>query len=412
QYASYDPDPIIVAGLGADVPTSPAAGGFNVDEIYGELRVPILKDVPFFNRLEVDGAVRHSNYSSFGSNTTFTASGLWKPVADVLLRGGFAESLRAPSIGELYAGPSRFDATIDDPCTSAAGGSFQTNPTVRANCIANGVPANGSYAEPTGGQLGVFSQGNTALRPETSKTWTAGGVYSPSWARGFARALSLEVNYYKIDLKNAIDSVPATLTLTRCAFNADPVSCAAVRRTPSGQVGGINGRLLNLNGIETEGLDGTFLFRSKDVQGGTVGLTVNAAYLLKYNILPPADLAAPVQEYAGTERGSPDQAYPRFKFNATLDWSTLGYGASFTGRYISKVDERDGIHTMGATFYGDVQVYVSPAFMDNRWRLTVGVNNVFNKEPPQCFTCQSANFDPTTYDLPGQFGYARLSFGF
>jgi iron complex outermembrane receptor protein len=67
---------------------------------------------------------------------------------------------------------------------------------------------------------------------------------------------------------------------------------------------------------------------------------------------------------------------------------------------------------MGATFYGDVQVYVSPAFMDNRWRLTVGVNNVFNKEPPQCFTCQSANFDPTTYDLPGQFGYARLSFGF
>ena len=412
QYASYDPDPIIVAGLGADVPTSPAAGGFNVDEIYGELRVPILKDVPFFQRLEFDGAVRHSNYSSFGSNTTFTASGLWKPTADLLLRGGFAESLRAPSIGELYAGPSRFDATINDPCTSAPGGSFQSNPTVRANCIANGVPANGSYIEPNGGQLGVFSQGNAALQPETAKTWTAGGVYSPSWGRGFSRALSLEVNYYKIDLTNAIDSVPASLTLTRCAFNADPVSCAAVRRTPAGQVGGINGRLLNLNGIQTEGLDGTFLFRSKDVRGGTVGLTVNAAYLLKYNILPPADLGAPVQEYAGTERGSPDQAYPRVKFNATLDWSTRNYGASFTGRYISKVDERDDIHTMGATFYGDVQVYVSPSWMDNRWRLTLGVNNVFNKAPPQCFTCQSANFDPTTYDLPGQFGYARLSFGF
>ncbi|MDI1296105.1 MAG: TonB-dependent receptor plug domain-containing protein, partial [bacterium] len=72
QSASYTPDPIITAGLGADVPTSPAAGSFNVDEIYGELRVPILSDKPFFQKLELDGAVRHSNYSSFGSNTTYT----------------------------------------------------------------------------------------------------------------------------------------------------------------------------------------------------------------------------------------------------------------------------------------------------------------------------------------------------
>ena len=57
QKASYDPDPVIVAGLGADVPTSPARGGFNVDEVYGELRVPILANTPFFYRLELDGAV-------------------------------------------------------------------------------------------------------------------------------------------------------------------------------------------------------------------------------------------------------------------------------------------------------------------------------------------------------------------
>jgi iron complex outermembrane receptor protein len=411
QYASYDPDPIIVAGLGADVPTSPARGGFNVDEFYGEIRIPILSHTPFFEKLELDGAVRHSNYSSFGSNTTYTASGLWKPIPDLLLRGGYAESLRAPSIGELYAGPSRFDATIDDPCTSAPGGSFQTNATVRANCIANGVPANGSYAEPVGGQLGVFSQGNTALKPETAKTWTAGGVYSPSWARGFSSALSLEVNWYKIGLKNAIDSVPATLTLSRCAFNADPISCAAIRRTANGSVAGINARLLNLNAINTDGIDASFNFRSRDVAGGTVGLAVNAAWLLKYDVLPPADLGAPTLELAGTERGSPDQAYPRFKLNATIDWSSMGYGASFTGRYISKVAERDGVHTMGSTFYGDVQLYFSPAWMDHRWRLTLGVNNLFDRDPPACFTCDSANYDPTTYDVPGQFGYARLSFG-
>ena len=414
QRASYDPDPVIVAGLGADVPTSAARGGFHVDEFYGELRVPILADKPFFERLELDGAVRHSDYSSFGGNTTFTASGLWKPAADLLLRGGYAESLRAPSIGELYAGPSRTDATINDPCTSAAGGAFTTSATVRANCIANGVPANGSYAEPTGGQLGVFSQGNVALKPETAKTWTAGGVYSPAWARrsNWASVLSLEVNYYDISLKNAIDSVPASLTLSRCAFNGDPVSCAAIRRTASGTIANINGRLFNLNAIDTEGLDGSFAYRSPSFAGGSAGLTVNAAYLLKYDVAPPSDLNAPTLKCAGTERClSTDQAYPRFKANATLDWSSATYGASFTGRYIERVTESDG-HVMGATFYGDVQVYFSPGWMENRLRLTLGVNNVFNRDPPACDTCDSANFDPTTYDVPGQFGYARLSVGF
>lgn len=414
QQASYNPDPVIVAGLGADVPTSPARGGFHVDEFYGELRVPLLADRPFFQRLELDGAVRHSSYSSFGDNTTFTGSGLWKPVSDLLLRGGYAESLRAPSIGELYAGPSRSDATINDPCTSAAGGSFTTNATVRANCIANGVPANGSYAEPTGGQLGVFSQGSTNLKPETAKTITAGGVYSPAWARkgGWASALSLEVNYYNIRLKNAIDSVPAALTLSRCAFSADPVSCAAIKRTSSGTIASINGTLQNLNAIDTDGLDGNFVYRSPQFAGGTVGLNVNAAYLLKYDVAPPAELKAPTLKCAGTERClSTDQAYPRFKANATLDWSAAAYGAAFTGRYITRVTESDG-HVMTATFYGDVQAYFSPGWMEHRARLTIGVNNVFDRKPPACNTCDSANFDPTTYDIPGQFGYARLSFGF
>jgi len=410
QRASYDPDPVIVAGLGADVPTSPARGGFDVDEVYGEIRVPILSDTPFFQKLELDGAVRYSDYSTFGNNTTFTVSGLWKPTADLLLRGGYAESLRAPSIGELYAGLSRTDATINDPCTNVAGSLWQTSASVRANCIANGVPANGSYQEPQGGQLGVFSQGNVNLKPETSTTWTAGSVYSPSWARGgFVRTLNFELNYYRINLKNAIDSVPATLTLTRCAVDADPISCAAISRTGSGSVAGISARLLNLNGIKTSGIDGTVNFRSSDVLGGSIGLSMNAAYLIKYDIIPPADLNAPTIKCVKTERcAAGDQAYPRFKLNSTLDFSTPSAGISFTGRYISSVTEGNG-HVMGNVFYGDIQAFFSPAWMDHRTRLTVGVNNVFDRDPPACFTCDSANFDPSTYDIPGQFGYVRLS---
>jgi len=65
---------------------------------------------------------------------------------------------------------------------------------------------------------------------------------------------------------------------------------------------------------------------------------------------------------------------------------------------------------MKATFYGDIQAYFSPDWMDHRTRLTIGVNNLFDRDPPLCGTCDGANFDTTSYDVPGQFGYLRLSY--
>ena len=280
---------------------------------------------------------------------------------------------------------------------------------MKANCIANGVPANGSYAEPAG-QIGVFSGGNVNLKPETAKTWTAGGVYSPSWARGgLASVLSLEVNYYSISLKNAIDSAPASLILSRCAFNGDAASCALIKRTTVGTIASVGAVLQNLNSIKTDGLDSTLLYRTPRFRGGTAGLSVNAAYLLKYDALLPTGL----QKCVGTERClSVDQAFPRFKLNSTVDFSTPSFGASFTGRYISAVRESDATkHRMTPTFYGDVQFYLSADWMQ-KFKLVAGVNNVFNKQPPVCITCDGANFDTTTYDVPGQFGYLRLSYGF
>ncbi|PNA39981.1 hypothetical protein, partial [Pseudomonas sp. MPR-AND1A] len=93
-------------------------------------------------------------------------------------------------------------------------------------------------------------------------TWTAGGVYSPSWARGgLASVLSLEVNYYSISLKNAIDSAPASLILSRCAFNGDAASCALIKRTTVGTIASVGAVLQNLNSIKTDGLDSTLLYR-------------------------------------------------------------------------------------------------------------------------------------------------------
>ncbi|MFA5989413.1 MAG: TonB-dependent receptor [Sphingomonas sp.] len=411
QRGSFDPDPVIAAGLGADIPAQPARGQFSVNEFYGELKIPLLSNTPFFQLLDVDGAVRYSDYSTFGGNTTYTGSVNWKPVGDLLLRGSYARNVRAPGIGELFGSRSRFDQPTTDPCSNTPGSAFATSATVRTNCIANGVPANGSYAEPPG-QVPVITGGNPALQPETSRTLVFGGVYSPDWVRksGFARAFSIEANYYNIRLNGAISSIGADVLLNRCALSGDALSCAAINRSSNGFLAQINAQLLNVGTVETDGVDVTLNYRSPQTGIGSFGISSNNSFLLKYNESVPATAGFTLIERVGTERGSPDQAYPRFKSNTTFDWAIASVGVSFTGRYISGVTESQNNLALGSRFYGDIQLTYTPSWVGQRVTLTAGVNNVFNQDPPACVSCSLNNFDPTTYDVPGQFGYLRLSY--
>ncbi|MCT2557444.1 TonB-dependent receptor [Tsuneonella sp. YG55] len=410
QAGSFTPDPIIQAGLGADIPAQAAAGSYNTDEFYGEVRIPLLANTPFFELLEFDGAARHANYSTGFSNTSLTGTALWKPVADLLLRASYAEGFRAPALGELFGAQSRADAPIDDPCTNVAGSPFQTNTTVRANCIANGVPASGSYREPNGGQLPTLTGGNAGLAPETSETWLFGAVYSPAWARGGALSeLALEVNYYDITVDGAIAAINPQVTLTRCAFLADPTSCANVTRTSSGIISSIRGLLQNIGEIRTSGIDVTFNLRTRDSGAGAFGLSLNANFLDRYEETFPTDNGSATIDYRGTTRGFPDQSYPKFKSTGVLSWASGAFDASLTGRYIDSVVESDG-NTLDSRFYTDVQLGFSPAFLSDKFRLSLGIINLFDKDPPPCNTCTGPNYDPTTYDIPGRYGYLQLNY--
>ena len=90
-------------------------------------------------------AARSSDYSTFGSETTTKVGVRWRPVPDLLFRAAVAEGFRAPSIGELFGSLSRFDATIADPCSDF--NNTGASQTVIDNCIAEGVPADGSYVQ-------------------------------------------------------------------------------------------------------------------------------------------------------------------------------------------------------------------------------------------------------------------------
>ena len=398
QSGRFDPDPIVAAGLGSDIPALPTRGGFNVDEAYAELRLPLLGDTPFFHRLELTGAARYSNYSTSGSTTTFSAGANWEPIEDLLFRGSWAEGFRAPSIGELFGTPSRFDQEVEDPCSDLNNNGASA--TVRANCVAEGVPADGSYVQ-LNPQLSVITGGNEDLDAETSESWVFGAVWRPS----FAPRLSIEANYFDIRVDGAIQAIDAEVLLGRCANTGDALSCDAISRTASGQVAQIRGFLQNIASIETDGFDVTLNYRSPETGIGTFGLFWTNTFLRNYTVTVPATAGVTVIEREGTEQGSPDQAFPKYKSTAILDWTLREFGASLTGRYIGGVDEANG-NRMGSTFYTDLQLRWN---LDDGFGFALGVNNLLGEDPPPCFTCGLNNIDPTTYDVPGTFFYARAT---
>jgi len=401
QSGRFDPDPTVAAGLGSDIPALPTSGGFDVDEAYAELRLPLLRDVGGFHRLEVTGAARYSDYSTSGSTTTFSAGINWEPVEGLLFRGSWAEGFRAPSIGELFGTPSRFDQEIVDPCSD-----FNNNgssATVRANCVADGVPANGSYVQ-TNAQLPVVTGGNPDLDAESSESWGFGAVWRPS----FLPRLSLEANYFNIKVDGAIQSIDAGTLLGRCANSADQLSCDAIDRTASGAISQIRGFLQNIASIETDGLDLTLIYRGGQGSAGTFNFTWNSTFLFNYRVTVPATTGFTVIDREGTEQGSPDQAFPKFKSTGIIDWTLGDVGASLTGRYISGVEEGNG-NEMNSRFYVDVQLRWSPNWIGEGLGFAIGANNLLDSDPPACFTCGLNNMDPTTYDVPGTFFYARAT---
>ncbi len=412
QYGSFDPDPVIAAGLGADIPAQPAHGSTKADEVYAELRAPFLKDRPFFKLLEASFAVRYSNFARVGHTTNLKAGFLWQPTADLTLRGNWAQGFRAPSIGEAFGGASRFDSVYTDPCNNSA--TLPAN--IRANCIANGVPAAGNYIQdggPGGGQAGVITGGNTALKPETSNSYTAGIVISPSFLRNtsFSKRLDFEISYYDIDLRGAIRATSADTLLTRCAQTGDPLSCnAIVRNTVKGDVLFVNALLQNIGALTTNGIDATLTYRSPEGGLGSFGLFFNGTYLLKYREIVPATVGVTRIPRDGTETGAPDQAYPRFKGNAAFDWSLGPVNASVAGRYITAVQDTADATRLSPKLYLDLTLGFRPPVLDNRLQLTIGVNNVLDRDPPACASCLNGSYDPGTYDTPGRFGFVRLTY--
>lgn len=387
----FDPDPITAAGFSSDIPSQPTKGGYNVKEVYGEIDAPVLKV------LDLTAAARYSSYSTSGGKLTWKIGANLTPIPDVKLRASYGTGFRAPTIGELFGSKTRFDAQLTDPCSASA------NPTgaVLANCQAAGVPPGYQQNNP---QISVVTGGNPALKAETSKGLVLGAVYSPA---ALNNRISLEVNYYNIKVNGAISQVDANTILQNCYVAGDPIACAAVPRTASGQITQIQGVLQNIGGIRTSGFDVNFAARTGKNSWGQLAFTANHSFLSKYDELVPTAAGTVTIKRRGTEVGSPYNGFPKLKIVDTLDWNLNDVGLTVIGRYIGSMVESDG-HKIDSRTLFDAQARWNPNFMKDLG-VAVGVNNIFKKANPVCTTCGIPNYDPNFYDIPGRYFYGRIS---
>ena len=419
---------MVAAGETADVPTNPTAGGFTVDEFYGEIVVPILKDVTAFDSLTFSAAARYSDSDLFDSETGTKLALTWGPIESLMLRASYAEGFRAPNIGELFNLGARFDAAIADECSISA------TPTVPvpANCATLGVPPGFDQLNP---QISVDTGGNPDLEPETSETWTVGFTWDTGLNSGGVEGLLVEANYYDITVDGAIQAPDAQEVLSGCIATLDPLFCDSVNRTPGGTITSIEGTLNNIGGIETTGLDVNLDLRLEESSIGAFRFQLMTSLLFDYDELIANSTGGFDRfERAGTELGSPSRGFVEEKVTLNNHWSLGSFGAVLSFRYLSSLTEDcqgnvsdfglendlcNGpivgtvrtTNKMDSVLYTDAQVSWSPEdLLGGGWSFALGVNNLLDEDYPICFSCDLNSLSGTIYPIQGQFWYVRASF--
>jgi iron complex outermembrane recepter protein len=426
EYRKYDgiftPDPLRQDGESQDSLAFPVNQNYHVNEAYTELSLPLLAS------LGMSGAVRYSDYSTFGSQVTYKGGLRWQPLDDFAVRGDYSTGFRAPNLGELY-GLTQFGATLVDPCGPTGG---TAAPQYVAGCRAQGVPAGFQQANT---QITTFTGGNASLKPEKSDSWTAGIVYNAGWAQGHAGTdrLNFETTYYNIKVKGAIQAEDIQALLNAClstGAGTDPVLCAPFSRGAGSQLNPPKNFLQNLADITTNGEDIKANWRSAALPFGHLTAALQATRVNDYKAEDTLGLVA--QRTVGIEVNN--SAIPRWRVNLQLGWGLGGVDVDWNLRYLSSVQELCGnapsgvpvpgcedpngsfdanlYHNLHSMLYNDVQVSWADAFRLKGLKVEGGVNNLFGLNPPVCYTCTLNGYDAGTYDLPGAFWYARATYKF
>jgi outer membrane receptor protein involved in Fe transport len=416
-------------------------------EVYGELSVPVISDLPFVQMFEVIGGIRYSDSSQTGGSTTWKVEGNWEVTDWLRFRGSYNKAERAPNIGELYSFTQNFGLlTGGDACSTGNPFSYSANPAnangarVRALCVqlmdksrvagqplnseqfyGNGLPAGApGYIPPSAGSTSTstapgfafpYFVGNPNLTNESAKTITLGTVISSPVRSGLLSTMRLAVDYYNIKVDDAIGLQSGQTLQQLCldpAFNPtfDPNSffCNNFARGTGGGIGAVQLAYTNSGAFRTEGIDAQFDW-SFDVGPGRLSLNAVFNYLLSLESSPfysgvPEASRTPFREYAGTF-AAPDSG---LSANGAYRWKTFttisyGIGPARIGlqwQHLPAINS--GTTNTGYPAYDLFNLNGSFAVRENT-SVRFGIDNLLDEAPP--FGNVSTTANPAFFQLPG-----------
>ncbi|HEX8414871.1 MAG TPA: TonB-dependent receptor, partial [Sphingomicrobium sp.] len=348
----------------------PIDGRITVKEAYGEVGIPLLKDVTLIQALDFNGAVRVTDYSTSGTVTTWKVGLTYEPTDFLRVRGTRSHDIRAPNISELFAQGVGGVFTGNNPGTGAAG------------------------------QAQTVTGGNRNLTPEIAETVTAGVVVTPGFLPGFRAS----VDYYTIKIRDVISAPSAVDILAQCYISNIPAACAAVVVDTSTVLGfsAINLVPLNLNRLTAEGIDLEVAYNPPEQTFGIPGqfsLRALGSYIRQLKI---TDATGRVFEQAGggiPVAGLGGQPEWRWTFNVgySLDkfftavqvrtFSGFKYGVNFVGPedagYSPTLSNSISKNRYPAAAYVNLALGIN--ILENgptKAQIYFNVDNLLDKDPP------------------------------
>jgi outer membrane receptor protein involved in Fe transport len=369
----------------------PISGKYDLTELFGEALLPLLRDAPGARSLDLSLAARLTDYSTSGDVTTWKVGLTYEPIPSVRFRGTVSRDIRAANISELFSGPSLGQGNLIDPFQPA--GSPNRLPLV--------------YTRP---------QGNPNLTPEKADTHTIGVVWQPQFVPG----LSASLDFYDIEIKDAIGTLSGQVIVDQC-FQGATSLCGLLTRDPvSGVLTAVDAPYLNLSQRNTRGLDLELSYQ-KPLDSGSLTLRGLASYVDKLTTLNPG--ARPIESAGQTGRPG-SGGIPNLVANASAQSrSNSGYGAYVQVRYIDDgVNDATLLPTIldpesnrvSSITYTDLTLtkrignFLSSS--DASWgaELFLTVNNVFDRDPPSApspwlvFGAPNGGTNGAIFDLIGR----------
>lgn len=351
------------------------SGKYDVKEAFAEVVIPVVKDVPLLRKLELNGAVRASDYSTSGTIWSWKLGATNEFFPGVIGRVTRSRDIRAPNLSELYSTQTVSYVGVVDPLNSGEGSR----------------------------SVLVYGGGNASLKPEKADTWTAGFTAAPM------RGLTASIDYFNISIKDVITSIGAQVLVDRC--NGGNASlCGYITRDSAGRISSVASSSVNLSEFKSDGIDAELAY-TMPVGNDTNG-RLNFRLLGTWVNHFTTDDGISKVEYVKSQGYAFVNGVPRIRANASIGYASDSFSGLVRARYTSsgywnRTSTAITNNRIPAYTYIDLQLSQKVPFGEGKhFELYGNVSNLFDRNPPLY-----SNFSPY-YDVIGRYMTvgARLEF--